>query len=101
MGAERNACPQPKAEVRQELREQVERERRERIERNACSQSEREARQRSERAACKLAECDVLASRTQPCANGCGRVVAQGFSTCCRTCGKSGGRQHGQLCELA
>ena len=35
----------------------------------------------------------------QHCANGCGRVAAKGFPTCCRTCGQSSGMRHGPRCE--
>jgi len=35
------------------------------------------------------------------CSNGCGRRPAEGFPTCCRTCGKSGGRAHGPTCVAA
>merc|ERR1719247_3766108 len=32
------------------------------------------------------------------CANSCGRFAAEGFSTCCRSCGTG---KHGAICEAA
>jgi len=32
------------------------------------------------------------------CKNGCGRRAPRGFPTCCRTCERTGGREHGQKC---
>ena len=35
----------------------------------------------------------------EACENGCGRPAAEGFPTCCRTCGWSGGQSHGPICN--
>jgi hypothetical protein len=33
------------------------------------------------------------------CTNGCGRNPAEGYTTCCRTCGETGGDEHGPICQ--
>jgi len=39
--------------------------------------------------------------KSVPCTNGngCGRFAVDGFTTCCRTCAKSSGKEHGPKCR--
>mmetsp|Transcript_28736 Transcript_28736/g.46288 ORF Transcript_28736/g.46288 Transcript_28736/m.46288 type:complete len:805 (+) Transcript_28736:70-2484(+) len=42
---------------------------------------------------------DCLSLLCTSCSNGCGRLRADGYKTCCRTCTDTGGKRHGPTCD--